>query len=87
MVRRTMSVDSPTSMQILLAWRETKWVVARNAMQVGAYPYKAHAMDVVRRLAEEARAAGLTCYLLVRERDGRWDERPCPRPRRPPSAG
>jgi hypothetical protein len=77
-----MSVENPTSMQILLAWRQTKWIVARNAVEVGAYPYKVHAMEVVRRLAEEARAAGLDCYLLVREQDGRWDERKCPSPRR-----
>lgn len=73
-----MGVDKPTKLQILLAWRENKWVVSRNAEEVGAYPYRAHAMDMVRRLVAEAAAAGLECYMLVREADGRWDERPCP---------
>ena len=73
-----MRVDRPTSVQILLAWRETKWVVARNAEEMGSYPYRTHAMEAVRRLSAEAHAAGLDCYLLVRERDGAWDERPCP---------
>lgn len=73
-----MSVDNPTRTQILLAWRENKWVVARNAVEIGAYAYRNHAMATVRRLAAEAAAAGLQCYLLVREPDGHWDERPCP---------
>jgi hypothetical protein len=72
---------SPT--QILLAWRENRWVVARNAVEVGAYAYRNHAMDMVRRLAAEIAAEGLDCYLLVREPDGRWIERPCPRTRSP----
>jgi hypothetical protein len=69
-------------MQILLAWRGNKWVVSRNVVEVGSYPYRAHALDMVRRLAEEARTLGLDCYLLVRERNGVWDERPCPSPPR-----
>ncbi|MFL5295278.1 MAG: hypothetical protein ACJ798_02740 [Phenylobacterium sp.] len=69
-------------MQILLAWRDNKWVVLRNATEVGAYAYKAHAMDMARKLSAEAEAAGVDCYMLVRERDGQWDERPCPRPGR-----
>jgi hypothetical protein len=73
-----MSVDPPASIQILLAWRGTKWVVSRDAVDVGAYAYKNHAMDTVRRLAAEARAEGLDCSLLVRERDGAWRERPGP---------
>ena len=77
-----MSVDKPTTMQILLAWRENKWVVLRNAVEVGAYAYRAHAMEMARRLATEAAERGIDCYMLVRERDGGWDERPCPRPGR-----
>jgi hypothetical protein len=73
-----MDVDKPTALQILLAWRENKWVVARNAVEVGAYPYRTHAMEMVRRLAAEAAVEGLDCYLLVRWPDGRWDEKPCP---------
>jgi hypothetical protein len=77
-----MSVDRPTSIQIMLAWRDSKWVVARNAVEVGFYPYRAHAMEIVRQLAAAAQAAGLDCYLLVRERDGSWEERRCPTPGR-----
>lgn len=75
-----MNVVQPTTMQILVAWRDTKWVVLRNTLEVGAYAYKSHAMETARRLAAEAAEAGLDCYMLVRERDGRWDERPCPKP-------
>lgn len=73
-----MNVDKPTPVQILLAWRDNKWVVARDNVEVGAYPYRNHAMGMVRRLAAEAAVAGLACYMLVREQDGRWNERPCP---------
>lgn len=73
-----MNVDNPTPVQLLLAWRDNKWIVARNAVEVGAYPYRNHAMEMVRKLAAEAALAGLACYMLVREQDGRWDERPCP---------
>lgn len=77
-----MSVDKPTALQILLAWRDNKWVVLRNATEVGAYAYRAHAMAMARRLASEAAELGIDCYMLVRERNGAWDERPCPRPGR-----
>jgi hypothetical protein len=77
-----MSVAKSTAMQILLAWRDNKWVVLRNAVEVGAYVYKAHALEMARRLATEAAELGLECYMLIRERDGRWEERPCPKPRR-----
>jgi len=78
-----MSVDKPTVTQILLAWRDNKWVVARNAVEVAAYAYRVHAMETVRKLAAEAHARGESCYLLVREADGRWNERPCPGGRAP----
>jgi len=84
-----MSVGKSTAVQILLAWRDSKWVVARNAVEVGAYPYRTHAMETVRRLAGEAAAAGLDCYMLIRETDGAWRERACPPirgGRRPPVA-
>lgn len=77
-----MNVDKPTALQILLAWRENKWVVLRNAVEVGTYAYRRHAMDMARRLAAEAAELGMDCYMLVREQDGAWDERPCPRPGR-----
>ena len=73
-----MNVDKPTPTQILLAWRDNKWIVARNAVEVGAYAYRNHAMAVVRRLAAETAAEGLDCYLLVRDQEGHWDERRCP---------
>ena len=76
-----MSVDKPTAMQILVAWRDTKWIVARNAAPVGAYAYRVHAMEMARRLSAEALALGVDCYMLVRERDGRWEERACPKTR------
>jgi hypothetical protein len=75
-----MEVDKPTAMQIVVAWRDNKWVVLRNASEVGAYAYRAHAMDMARTLAAAAAAERIGCYMLVRERDGSWDERPCPRP-------
>lgn len=82
-----MYVGKPTAMQILLAWRDNKWVVLRNAVEVGAYAYRTHAMEMARRLASEAADAGLDCYMLVRDRDGSWEERPCPRPGREDLAG
>ena len=69
--------------QILLAWRGTKWIVARNAVEVGAYAYRNHAMEMVRRLAAEAAAEGADCYMLVRTPDETWQERPCPSQRGP----
>jgi hypothetical protein len=74
-----MSVAKPTLVQLLMAWRVNKWVVARDNTEVAAYAYRSHAMASVRQLAAEAQAAGHACYLLIREPDGRWDERPCPR--------
>jgi hypothetical protein len=82
-----MDVDKPTGVQILVAWRDNKWIVSRNAAQVGAYAYRAHAMDVARTLSAEAMADGLDCYMLVREQDGRWDEHPCPKPSRDAGPG
>jgi hypothetical protein len=73
-----MSVENTTAVQILLAWRDNKWVVSRNATEVGVYPYRTHALEAVRRISDEARAAGLDCYLLERDRNGGWRERPCP---------
>ena len=75
-----MDVEKPTALQILVAWRDNKWVVLRDTVQVGAYAYRTHAMERARALAAEARALGLECYMLVRERDGAWDERRCPKP-------
>jgi hypothetical protein len=77
-----MSVAKSTAMQILLAWRDNKWVVLRNAAEVGAYAYRSHAMAMARRLAAEAADAGVECYMLIREQDGSWEERPCPKPLR-----
>jgi len=77
-----MHVDKPTAVQIILAWRDNKWVVSRDAVEVGAYAYRNHAMDRVKALAAEAAANKLECYLLCRDQDGVWTERPCPRPSR-----
>jgi len=81
-VRPAMNVGKPTAVQILVAWRETKWLVLRNTEEVGAYAYRGHAMDMARTLAAEAAAQGLDCYMLARERDGTWAEHPCPKPAR-----
>jgi hypothetical protein len=81
-----MNVEKSTAMQILIAWRENKWIVSRNAVEVGAYAYRSHAMDMARRLHAEALALGVDCYLLLREKDGSWSERPCPRPGRDSAA-
>jgi hypothetical protein len=75
---RHMTVGAPSAMQIIMAWRANKWIVERNAIEVGRYAYRGHAMARVRALAAEAMRAGLECYLLVREKDGSWRERPCP---------
>ena len=69
-------------MQIIVAWRDNKWVVMRNAVEVGAYAYRAHALEMARTLSAEAADLCLDCYMLVRDRDGRWDEHPCPKPAR-----
>jgi hypothetical protein len=79
-------VGKPAAMQIIVAWRDNKWVVLRNAAEVGAYAYRPHAMDMARTLTAEAMTEGLDCYMLVREQDGRWDEQPCPKPARDGSA-
>lgn len=78
-----MSVAKPTTMQILMAWRDNKWVVARDAVEVAAFAYRPHAMACVRKLAADAWRTGIACYLLIREPDERWKERTCPRPLRP----
>ncbi|THD59143.1 hypothetical protein [Phenylobacterium sp.] len=75
-----MDVEKPTAMQIIVAWRDNKWVVLRNTTEVGAYAYRMHAMDMARTLSAEAQADGLECYMLVREQNGRWEEYPCPKP-------
>jgi hypothetical protein len=67
-------------MQILMAWRGNRWVVERNTVEVGAYAYRTHAMERAKALSADAYAAGEECYLLIREPDGQWQERPCPRP-------
>jgi hypothetical protein len=77
-----MDVEKPTAMQIIVAWRDNKWVVLRDAGQVGSYAYRPHAMDMARTLAAEALDQGRDCYMLVREQDGRWDEQPWPKPAR-----
>jgi len=77
-----MNVGQPTAMQILVAWRGNKWIVQRNAAEVGAYAYRPHAIEMARALSAEAAAQGIDCYMLVREQDGRWDEHPCPKPAR-----
>jgi hypothetical protein len=76
-----MSVENPTVVQILVAWRDNKWLVARNAVEVGAYAYRAHALDMARTLSAEARRLGVPCYMLVRDEAGKWQERRCPQPR------
>lgn len=75
-----MSSEQPSAMQILVAWRDIKWVVLQNAMEVGAYAYRTHAMDMARALSAQALAEGLDCYMLIREQDGHWEEHPCPKP-------
>jgi hypothetical protein len=75
-----MDVAKPTAMQIIVAWRDKKWVVLRNTVEVGAYAYRVHAMEMARTLSAQAQADGLECYMLVREQNGRWEEYPCPRP-------
>lgn len=82
-----MSVEKSTAMQILVAWRDNKWVVSRDAVEVGAYAYRTHAMDMAKRLHAEAIALGIECYMLLREKDGGWEERRCPSPPRAESRG
>jgi len=82
-----MTVAKPAAMQIIVAWRDNKWVVERNAAEVAAYVYRVHAIAHARRLATEAAAQGVECYLLIREQDGRWSERPCLRSARRAAAG
>ena len=77
-----MDVGKPTAMQIIVAWRDNKWVVLRNAAEVGSYAYRVHAIDMARTLSAEAIDLRMDCYMLVREQDGRWEEYPCPKPAR-----
>jgi hypothetical protein len=78
-----MNVEQSTTTQVLVAWRANKWIVSRNTVELGAYAYRPHAIDAARKVAREAAALGLPCYILIREADGRWEERPCPKPLRP----
>jgi hypothetical protein len=75
-----MEVGNPTAMQIIVAWRDNKWVVLRDTAQVGSYAYRTHAMDMARTLTAQALAERRDCYMLVREQDGRWGEQACPKP-------
>lgn len=77
-----MDVEQSTATQVLVAWRDNKWIVARNTVEIGAYAYRAHALEIARKVAQEAAALGQPCYILIREPDGHWEERPCPKPRR-----
>lgn len=77
-----MDVERSTATQVLVAWRENKWIVSRNTVELGAYAYRTHALVEARKVAREAAALGAPCYILIREPDGRWEERPCPKPRR-----
>lgn len=77
-----MHVEKSTRTQILIAWRDNHWVVSRDAVEAGAYAYRNHAMDMVRALSAEEAEAGRACYMLLLDKDGHWEERPCPKPRR-----
>ena len=79
-----MRVENSTRVQILVAWRGNRWIVERDTAEIGAYAYRTHAMDRARALVAEIHAQGRDCYLLIREPDGSWSERPCPRPPREP---
>lgn len=74
-----MSVEKSTAVQVLIAWRDNRWVVSRNAVETGVYVYRTHAMDAARGIAVEAVSLGLGCYMLVRDMDGSWEEKPCPK--------
>jgi hypothetical protein len=74
-----MRVEKPTTMQIIVAWRVNKWVVEQDAAEVGTYAYRTHAMERARTVAARAAAMGENCYLLIKEQDGRWVERACPK--------
>jgi hypothetical protein len=76
------NVGKQTAMQIIVAWRDNKWVVLRDTAEVGSYAYRAHAMDMARTLSAEAIDLALNCYMLIRDQDGRWEEHPCPKPAR-----
>jgi hypothetical protein len=75
-----MTVENPTVLQIIVAWRNNKWVLERNTVEVGAYAYRVHAIEGARRLSAEAVRLGVACYMLVRDKAGTWQERSCPRP-------
>ncbi len=75
-----MSADKPATMQILVAWRDTRWVVLQDTIEIGAYAYRSHAMEMAKVLSARAQADGLECYMLIREQDGHWEEHPCPKP-------
>ena len=75
-----MDVEKPTTVQLLVAWRDNRWVVSRNAIETGVYAYRSHALDAAKTLSSKAWDEDSDCYLLIREKDGSWRERPCPRP-------
>jgi hypothetical protein len=82
-----MDVENPTAVQILIAWRDNKWIVSRNAVETGVYIYRSHALEAARAIAVEAVGVGLGCFMLIREQDGSWEERSCPKPGRRDGAG
>ncbi|MCH1932725.1 hypothetical protein L9G16_21520, partial [Shewanella sp. A25] len=63
-------------------WRDNKWIVERNTAEVGAYAYRPMRSNAPGHWPPTVAAQGIDCYLLIRERDGVWSERPCPRPAR-----
>ena len=78
-----MDVEKPTAVvQLLVAWRANRWVLSVNAVEVGVYAYRAHAIDAARTRSAEAWSQDKECYLLIREKDGSWREQRCPKPRR-----
>lgn len=78
-----MTVENPTRVQLMVAWRDNKWVVSRDSQEIAAYAFKSAAMEGARRIAGEIAADGMHCYMLIREQDGSWEERACPRQLRP----
>ncbi len=83
-----MDVEQSTATQVLVAWRDNRWIVSRNTVEIGVYAYRTHALEIARKIAQEAVILGQPCYILIREADGHWEEKPCPKsPRRPRASG
>jgi hypothetical protein len=80
-----MDNNEPPVDQIMIVWRDLKWSVFLNGHVIADYARRPDALLRARRLSADCEDAGRECYMLERDKEGRWTEHPCPRPLRDPA--